>query len=379
MARSPFTSRKQINLAWAVLDGLARRAWERDGLDHSQKQRVGSAAGKLHGELLTASSDLPADNDSLLQGDAPAGLDVNSGGFSTFANHELVDMIGREHVNSIAEAFLKTKSLMRALACSSSGHQRFFFRGHRDITWELLPRKARALRETGWQPPETYLDAQNRTTTVPLEIDSLEVFKSSWESHPDIGDIDRAKTISKDSPEWWFRMQHYDTSDGTRMLDITTSLTSALLFACVDWSTGLIDDGDGSNDGVIYFWPEGTIGNVDDFLTKEMPKSSTNFFNDGTDAPRIIVNPPHNERSKAQAGGFLWWPQFWKSLPTCENYGGTTYHLRIPRAAKRDIVLDLLSMGIGPKEAVRGKKGLDNEVTLRKQLGLPAWRPLGYK
>ncbi|MCK4712848.1 MAG: FRG domain-containing protein, partial [Marinosulfonomonas sp.] len=334
MARNPFTSREQVERVWEVLDRLARRAWDRGEVEQSQKERVHSAAGTLQIELISASSDLPADSDVPLHGAAPAGVGVNGDKFFMFANHALVDMIGREHVNSIAEAFLKTKSLMRMQAKSNSGHQRFFFRGHRDITWELVPRKGRALRESGWQPPEIYLDEQDRTTTVPLEIDSLEAFKASWKTHRDIDDIDRDKLISEDSPEWWFRMQHYDTGHGTRMLDITTSLTSALLFACVDWSTGLVDDGDDSKDGVIYFWVEGTIG-VDDFLIRTMPKSDNDFFNNGSDAPRLIVNPPHNERSKAQAGGFLWWPQFWKSLPECNNYGGNTYHLRIPKAAKR--------------------------------------------
>ena len=163
-------------------------------------------------------------------------------------------------------------------------------------------------------------------------------------------------------------MQHYDRGEGTRLLDLTTSLMAALLFACVDWESGTID---ASADGVIYLWPAGNNTNVDDFLLRSMPDTAEALFSQHPDAPHQILNPPHNERSKAQSGAFMWWPRFWEDAPYPEPY-----YLRVVASAKGDIVSDLLSMGFGPKEAVRGKKGLENERSLRAQLGFPSWEPL---
>jgi hypothetical protein len=206
------------------------------------------------------------------------------------------------------------------------------------------------------------------TRTLPEELESLADFRRRWDSLEDVEDVDREKQLPDNHPEWWFRMQHYDTGDGTRLLDVTTSLTAALLFACVDWKTGLVDE---ATDGIVYLWAEGNIGNLDDFLLCQMPSTADGLFSEYPDAPVYILNPPHNERSKAQSGAFLWWPRFWDDLPAAGPY-----YLRVVASAKRDIARDLLSMGFGPKEAVRGIKGLKNESSLRAQLGLPRWEPL---
>ncbi|MFQ5802396.1 MAG: FRG domain-containing protein [Candidatus Methylomirabilales bacterium] len=369
MAKNPFESQDQVTRVWPVLDGIARRAWERPSVDAGRKRGVHNAAGKFWAQLLDACRDLPQEDKRESRTEPPRGLDVDKGGWSQFARDELVDMIGREDIRSVADAFLKTKSLLRALqGGGTAGHQRFLFRGQRDIAWPLLPRKARALRDAGWTPPERYLCERRLTRTLPEELESLADFHKRWDSLEGVEDVDRGKQLPEDHPEWWFRMQHYDTEGGTRLLDVTTSLTAALLFACVDWASGVVDE---TTDGIVYLWAEGNNGNVDDFLLHQMPSTADGLFSQYPDAPVFILNPPHNERSKAQSGAFLWWPRFWDDPPY-----GAPYYLRVVASAKSDIVRDLLSMGFGPKEAVRGIKGLENERSLRAQLGLPRWEPL---
>ena len=327
-------------------------------MPHDQKKPVIDAAGKFFYELDKATQNL--DKEDLALTPPPRGTDVDKDNWSQFARQELVEMIGREDISSISEAFLKATSLLRGLQRSASEQRCFLFRGQRDISWPLLPRKGRALKEADWIPPAQPLSDQRMTRILPEEIEGLETFRNQWETIESVEDIDRAKKLPDDHPEWWFRMQHYGNGEGTRLLDLTTSLTSALLFACVDWKSGLIDD---TTDGIVYLWEEGRNGNVDNFLLKKLPDTADQFFTNYPDAPVYILNPPHNERSKAQSGAFIWWPIFWE-----EPRFGDPYFLRVIAKAKTDIVRDLLSLGFGPKDAVRGIKGLQNEHSLRKQL-----------
>ena len=365
MARNLFDSRDQVDRVRPVLEGIGRRAWERTSVSAERKGLVSRAYGEFWNQLRIATEDLRQHaHQSLVE--PPRGIDVDEENWSAFARQELVDMIGRNDICSVADAFLKTTALLRALP-SSYGHQRFLFRGQRNIAWRLLPRKARKLLAAGWTPPTQHLDERKLTCTLPEELESLAAFRRSWRTLEGVEDVDREKQLADDHPEWWFLMQHYDAGGGTRLLDATTSLTAALLFACVNWSTGAVDD---TTDGIVYLWKEGTNANIDDFLLRRMPSTAEGLFSGYQDATVHIFNPPPNERSKAQSGAFLWWPRFWDDLPS-----GAPYYLRIVASAKREIVRDLLSMGFGPKEAVRGVKGLENERSLRSQVGLPPWDP----
>lgn len=368
MEKNPFESQDQVLRVWPILDGIARRAWDRPNVEVAQKNAVDLAADKLLDELKSTCRDLPPKGKGK-NGAPPRGLDVDNENWAQFARHELIGMIGREDICSVTDAFLKTKSLLRALQTpGTAGQMHFMFRGQRNIGWTLLPRKGRALRDAGWTPPEQHLCERKLTRILPEELESLDEFRSQWKMLDSLEEEDQQKQLPQDHPEWWFRMQHYDTGDGTRLLDVTTSLVAALLFACVDWSSGIVDD---TTDGVIYLWAEGQMGNVDDFLLKPIPETAEGLFSQHPDAPRFILDPPHNERSKAQSGAFLWWPRFWDDLPY-----GAPYFLRVYANSKFDIVRDLLSMGFGPKEAIRGIKGLRNEQLLRAQLGFPEWQPL---
>lgn len=359
-----FSFQEQVRRTWDFLDKLSRRAWDRDGLTREQQQPVHQAAGNLFSEILGVTRDLPSEN-ALEHTQPPRGVNVDDGQWEQFALNEFVDMVGRRDVRSITDAYLKATSLLKVLDQYDRG---YVFRGHRDISWELIPRKGRELKNSDWSPPSDNQQVKPTTTILSEELAALEEFQAKWTELEEVDEIDRVKELPKNNAEWWFRMQHYDHGNGTRLLDVTSSIPAALLFACVNWSTGELDD---NQDGVLYLWPVGMNANIEDFLFSPIPDTAEKLFTGYPLAPVFILNPPHNERSKAQSGAFLWWPEFWNPPPST-----APYYLRIPKDAKKSIVTDLLKMGFGPKDAVRGKKGLQNEQKLRNQLGFPAWNPL---
>ena len=366
MPRLPFRSQEQVRELWSVFDKLAQKLWDNLPSDDEQRREIHSAAGQFHASMVRASRSLP----SLPVGNLPSppvGVNGEQPGWANFYTDLLADHLGLSGISSVFEAYLKANAMLRALQSTAprSGGQ-FLYRGQRDIGWSLTPRKGRSLLESGWVPPEVAVDARRLTVTQPEELAALDDFRQSWPTS-EIEAEDLARPLADDDPSWWFRMQHYDAGDGTRLLDVTTSLNAALLFACVDWTTGRVD---AETDGVIYFWAEGTGGNIDDCLLRSLPASARGFFDGHPDAPRWILNPPVNERLRAQSGAFLWWPRFWEQPPNPPLY------LRVNAGAKETIARELLSMGFGPKDAVRGMEGLRNERTLREQLGYPEWQPM---
>jgi len=370
MIRKPFRTLSDVKRSWNLIDKVARRAWERDTVDNTSKRAVNNAASEFFGSLVHACNDLKHENSAFTKPNQ--GVNLEEGNWAELAVHEMSNMVGEIGINSVAQAFLKTMPFLRAIQGTGPTKEgSFLFRGQRDISWSLLPKKARALLENGWTPPiNSGLNLENSTYVLPEELDSLRMFQSNWNTLQYIEDADRAIELGNNHPAWWFRMQHYDEGDGTRLLDVTTSLIAALLFACIDWSTGLVDK---SADGVIYIWSSGVNFNVDDFLLDTLPDTESKLFCDHPNAPRFILNPPHNERSKAQSGAFLWWPKFWEPIRS------QTYYLRVPAGSKMEIVRDLLRMGFGPKDSVRGVDGLRAEQALRDQLGFPPWNPVDLK
>lgn len=361
MSIKPFQSRNETDRLWDFIDKLSRRAWEREGLSHDQQKEIHDAAAKFYHAITNSCSTLPQLSSNRTP--PPSGVDVDDGNWADFGRQELVCMLGRKDVYSISEAYLKALSVLKVLRNAGSGDEHFLFRGQTNIAWKVIPRLGRKLAsDSVWQPPD-FPARGGAASILPEEIESLQAFQNAWESNPFVDPIDRLTHLDHDNPEWWFRMQHYDTGHGTRLLDVTTSLIAALLFACIDWESGSLDD---ETDGVIYMWSEGMNSSVDDFLTRSLPSSLEGLFAwEHSSVPKHILNPPHNERSKAQSGAFIWWPRFWEEAPT-----SAPYFLRVPASAKKDIVKDLLSLGYGPKEAVRNKKGLENEQKLRRALGV---------
>jgi hypothetical protein len=302
---------------------------------------------------------LPPENEHVCP---PHGFDIGAtnSAWAQFEYERIFDIIKSNCVTSVSDATVKTTAYLQKIApIFGDGNNRYLFRGQSNINHELIPRLGRVISkeiESGiFIPPH-----DPPIQVMQRELDELAEFKNAW------GKIEKDEidsfTVSKYANNdigWWILMQHYADSfgNGTRLLDVTTSLLFALLFACVKWETGEIDD---KNDGIIYFFVEGQNCMVNDYSEIKPLPSSIDFFNIKHDIKCMILNPPHNERSKAQGGSFIWWSKFWEPIK------GELPYLRIPKENKLNIAKELLAFGVGPKESVRGEKGLRNEKSLRE-------------
>ena len=393
-----FKTRSAVDRTQKFLDHVARAAWEpyhktdkiepdypHDTPTHTtifdlQNKPVNPlwrafdfSMGIFRSLLIRAGGNLPDSAGS----QPPHGTDIAApdSNWSMFERELTLDIVASDSVSSLADAVVKASAHLDIMVkASSHGNDRYFFRGQSNIEYDLLPRLGRLVRDdikSGGTPPSTTANATQ------LELEALESFQRQW-PFDDVDEIDKSTVLNADDPAWWVLMQHYAAGhcDGTRMLDVTSSLLFGLLFACVNWETGLTTDSQGNEtDGVLYLFHESGNHVVDDFLVKPAPDAGSFFQNThGSQLDhllRMVFNPPHNERSKAQSGGFIWWPKFWE--PHCDN---ALPFLRIPKENKASIAAELLSFGVGPKEAVRGDRGLRNEKNLREQLG-QSWNPLG--
>lgn len=369
MARQKFEFRDDVVATWGILDRLAKMVWEHDDVPQETRKRINDAVSKLHGELVSASTHLP-NREVTRRKIAPRGADLDTGpgqnGFKAFTTDRIAKLTFSRDIETLADAFVKGTAALEVIGNTvGNGTGGFLFRGQRNIEWSLVPKLGRSmgfqefLRANG---EDAFLQA-GKSMVSDYERKLLSEFRNNWQDLEDVDPIDQMIELTDNDPSWWFRMQHYDDgSDGTRLLDVTSSIPAALLFACLDWETGLVDD---STDGVVYLFCEGMNSVVHDFsLVNATTLEDELFYGFHEVAPVQVLNPPHNERSKAQAGSFVWWPKFW------EPYPGQIFYLRVPKENKRTIVKELLRTNFGPKDIVRGEKGRANELNLRVQLDM---------
>lgn len=369
MARRKFEFIDDVEATWEILDRLARMVWEHDKVSSDIRKRVHEAACNLHTELRNAAYHLPR-REQERRAAPPRGADIdvrkNGSGFRAFSTDRIAQLTISNGIESLADAFVKGTATLEEIAKTvGDGTGGFLFRGQRNIEWPLVPTLGRNrdflqfLDGNG----EQELLKMGKSMVSSFEIEALSQFKKQWPNLASVDPIDRGADIPEDDAAWWFRMQHYDENAvGTRLLDVTSSIPAALLFACLDWSTGLVDD---ETDGVLYLFSEGMNAVTLDLNREPFPFTTDNLFHGFHDvAPVHVLNPPHNERSKAQYGSFIWWPKFWEELPS------QIFYLRVPKERKRYIAAELLKTNFGPKDIVRGEMGRINELNLREQLGL---------
>lgn len=348
--------------AWEIIDRLSRMAWESNP---THSKNVHDAASKFYTALLDATCHLPP-RTSAPRVDPPKGGDVDhrpssTGGWRSYSINRIAELAISHDVGSVAEAFIRSTPVLEAFKSSINDPKAgFVFRGQVDISWALTPKLGRdaGLIARARSDKREFVEGR-RTKTSAHELAILETFKKDWPYMKDVDPLDIKDDLSENDPSWWFRMQHYGGS--TRLLDVTSSIPAALLFACLDWDTGQVDN---KTDGILYLFVEGMSGNVEDFQSPRRAYTDKDLFTDFPEAPVSFLNPKHNERSKAQAGSFVWWPEFW------EEYPGQVSYLRIPKQKKEDIARELLLTNFGPKDVVRGEKGRRNEMHLRASLGL---------
>lgn len=275
-----------------------------------------------------------------------------------FAHIELLRQMEGEKVRTVGQALSLANGYFNSVSQDRKVPQKCFFRGETEIGYPLLSRMGRKFQREG-------LSAEFSKVTVE-EIEDLDRFKEWFKKnesliHPE--DQEKYKNISNVSPEWWQLMQHYDQDDGTRLLDITSSLFIGLYFACVSWR-GEVDD---TVDGILYLLSDSILGarfmvknKEDHFITYDsevvdiIPNTDKDFFTVKYKVPRIYLPEATNERQKFQAGAFLWWPEFNNPLQ-----GGGIPYLHIDGRSKKHILRELWSYGITPAKVITGDQGLE--------------------
>lgn len=290
---------------------------------------------------------------------------------------------GAEYICSISEATIKVTSLKNVLS-HTSPHP-MFFRGEHIFGWELISKLGR-------QHPD-YLNNKNTQSVSELELKLLKKFQKKVKEDKELKNkifgksfmlLENGNVIVKNSKKlinkifanniladndagWWSIMQHYDEVNGTRLIDITSSLYSALYFACADWD-GSVDE---KNDGKLYMFPTPTgrtetsepdmwkdqIVGSEDKIETEVKE----YFNvpDDRNIPRFRISPIMNNRILSQDGYFMWQQYFDRKFNT--DMFGNHFPFRIHRDYKKNIIKELESIGY-TRERILAENRFDREA-----------------
>ncbi len=250
--------------------------------------------------------------------------------------------MGAEYICSITEATIKVNGLKKLLAHTSNPPM--FFRGEHIFGWDLISR-------IGRKYPQVWDDVDGNTVT-PLELALLKEFQLKVKSDEKLKTriFGNSPIISNDDVGWWSIMQHYDEENGTRMIDITSSLYSALYFACAGWD-GTVDE---TNDGKLYMFPTPpgrTETNTPDMFKEQVvgcedriETTMETYFNvkSSFDVPRFRISPVMNNRALSQDGYFIWQRYFDKPI----NFVGVNiFPFRVHRDYKTSIIKELEAIG----------------------------------
>ncbi len=284
----------------------------------------------------------------------PQGFPVTdaSNGWLQFELELLAEILSSETVTSVADAAVKATAHLRAQ--DREVRNRWLFRGQVDHTWPLNPRLVRQAKES--TPP---ISPQGFAA---FELAALREFQASVADSQQVDALDKQMlaALPLDDGQWWFHMQHYGVTKGTRLLDVSSSFLTALLFACTTFQGEI----NASVDGIVYLFSEGGTFVVEDYAAgNAMSRRAPEFFRvrDAVNVCHLVLNAPGNERLKAQMGGFIWAPDPFQPIPA-------KAYLIVPGAFKKSIARELLALGIGHRLVVKGVSGDEAESRLRAQL-----------
>ncbi|MCD6433230.1 MAG: hypothetical protein J7L21_04240, partial [Sulfurimonas sp.] len=158
--------------------------------------------------------------------------------------------------------------------------------------------------------------------------------------------------------------------------DITTSLYTALYFACIDWNGNINLE----KDGILYQFLVGGNGGITargfyydtkptdfDEFDALVPKSLTDSFKTFEHSKyfRIYKSSSVSPREVAQDGLFLV-----RGDLNAKAEFGTGFKFRIPAEAKMHILKQLWRAGYTPERMVRGERGVKAKENLGSILGL---------
>lgn len=248
--------------------------------------------------------------------------------------------MGDEYICSTMEAVVKCHGVKKIYDQYST---ECYFRGEHQFGWELKSRLGRKL-QIDW--------SENDASKVTVaEIDFLRKFQDRCANDQ----VLNRKVFGRhglflplEHPGWWSLMQHYDELNGTRMIDITSSLYCALFFACVDWD-GAVNE---SLDGKLYMFPYQPGTDKYDTLHNENRRHSRSqhqalatietYFDVDSDSdwPCFRESPVRNDRALSQDGYFVWQARFDNPLKTVQ-----VFPFRVHRAFKNSILKELSAMG----------------------------------
>jgi FRG domain len=246
---------------------------------------------------------------------------------------------GDEYICSTTEAFIKINGIKRTLDRFS---KEMFFRGEHIFGWDLISRLGRKI-NIDWTKTES-----SKVTEEELKL--VHYFQHKVKTNKALQKkiFGNSSILDDQDSGWWSIMQHYDDEFGTRMIDVTSSVFSALYFACTDWD-GSIDK---SVDGKLYFFPyqtgrgetdnpdlfRGEIIGTEDFVQHKLKDYFT--VTAAKKFPRFKVSPVRNDRALSQDGYFTWQPEFNQPLQLFQHFP-----FRIHRDFKQSILGELKSMG----------------------------------
>jgi hypothetical protein len=257
--------------------------------------------------------------------------------------------------SSVAEALMIANAI--ALAW---GTDEVFYRGEHRYGHRLLSRAERKLGSedlvsSGISPRELEELRRFQSETLGNEGVVAEIF---GDSAPDTND-----------PAWLTVMQHYDSSFGTRLLDLTRSIFAGLHFATISWGGQILED----IDGVLYvFMREGAPWRTDSYELLSHPRGSGGLENayEGWPHPEYhrlyLSHLTANPRELAQDGVFLVRGDI--SRPPRFGQG---LKIRIPGSAKNRIARELWFSGYTPNRIVRGTRGREAHRNVAAFLQIP--------
>lgn len=257
---------------------------------------------------------------------------------------------GRGAVTTVAEALQVVNSLARP-------HQaeRIYYRGEHRYGYALKSRAQRTMEV------ETGESLQNASGITEREIKELRRFQDDVKKDPIFQSeiIGSDRLPDDDDPEWLPIMQHYDEKFGTRLLDITSSIYTALHFACIDWNGNI----DFETDGLLYiifghgrYYKYELTGDFDDEISEFVPKKVSDAFKNWKhpEFTHHFRSNQYSRREMAQDGFFL----VQGDIGAKPSFGGKAhFKICIPWWAKARIIEELWFAGYTPERIIRGSKG----------------------
>ncbi len=278
------------------------------------------------------------------------GIPFNDGWMNfILEEYKNINKLGDNTISNCSEAMMKSMGFYNQWKLHGQGAKPFdkvFFRGESECGHNLTPKL--------WRSGSDYDEEQ-------LTND----FITKAKENPSEYGLNENNIPNDDSFEWLALMQHYDEENGTRLLDVSSSIFTALYFSTINWEgdeNGIISK---DKDGVIYcFLGMGDFVCVEsenktrNEVLKEMKEYDTTYF----------VKPSANsERLIYQDGYFL--SQYKKDDGKMKSLGGNKLvYFIIPKEAKEQIAFELYAMGYTPNRVVRGEKGEEANKILEKQL-----------